>query len=256
MKSSILSAFLLFSTIPVMAGTTIPSLTEGQLVSSNVDGWQIRSAFYIWATALDGDIVVGGETVPVDVGFDDLISNIDFSFMGLVEVRKDRWGFLADLFYAKLSTEANGPLVDLDNEIEQFMGNFAVSYRWVETPTTIFDTYVGVRVNWMETEVEIDRLFAPDASVSGSQTWVDPIIGIRFQQELSEKFFFRAVGDIGGFGIESDLTWQAMAAIGYHINDSSSLVLGYRAIGNDYTHKDLTYDVTSHGLLLGYEIAF
>jgi opacity protein-like surface antigen len=54
----------------------------------------------------------------------------------------------------------------------------------------------------------------------------------------------------------SDFTWQAMASIGYHINDSSSVALGYRAIGTDYTNNDITYDVTSHGLLLGYEMKF
>jgi hypothetical protein len=201
-------------------------------------------------------MVVRGETVPVDVGFDDLISKIEFSFMGLVEARKGRWGLMADLFYAKLGIESNGRLVDIDSEIEQFIGNFVVAYRWVETPKTIFDTYAGVRVNWMETDVKVDRLFAADSSASGSKTWVDPIIGIRFQRELSEKFFFRAAGDVGGFGMASDFTWQAMASIGYHINDSSSVALGYRAIGTDYTNNDITYDVTSHGLLLGYEMKF
>ena len=256
MKHPILCALLSALALPVMAGTTIPSLSDPQLVSTNDDGWQIRGAAYIWATDLDGEMVVRGETVPVDVGFDDLISKIEFSFMGLVEARKGRWGLMADLFYAKLGIESNGRLVDIDSEIEQFIGNFVVAYRWVETPKTIFDTYAGVRVNWMETDVKVDRLFAADSSASGSKTWVDPIIGIRFQRELSEKFFFRAAGDVGGFGMASDFTWQAMASIGYHINDSSSVALGYRAIGTDYTNNDITYDVTSHGLLLGYEMKF
>lgn len=254
--TSILSSVLLLATIPAMAGSAISPFTESPIMGSTDDGWSVRSAAYIWATDLDGEMVVKGNTVPVDIGFGDLIQQIDFSFMGLVEVRKDKWGFMADLFYAKLSADAGNEFAQFNTEIEQFMGNFAVSYRWLETPTTRFDTYAGVRVNWMETDVEIDRFFQPDISTSGSQTWVDPIIGIRFQQELSEKFFFRAVGDIGGFGIESDLTWQAMAAVGYHVSENSSVVLGYRAIGTDYTHKDLTYDVTSHGILLGFEKKF
>lgn len=254
--TSILSSLLLLATIPAMAGSAISPYTESPIIGSTDDGWSVRSAAYIWATDLDGEMVVKGNTVPVDIGFGDLIQQIEFSFMGVVEVRKDKWGFMADLFYAKLSADAGNEFAQFDTEIEQFMGNFAVSYRWLETPTTRFDTYAGVRVNWMETDVEIDRFLQPDISASGSQTWVDPIIGIRFQQELSEKFFFRAVGDVGGFGIESDFTWQALAAVGYHINENSSVLLGYRAIGIDYTHKQLTYDVTSHGILLGYEMKF
>jgi hypothetical protein len=256
MKHPILCALFSSLALPVMAGTTIPSLADPQLVSTNDDGWQFRTAAYIWATDLDGDMVVRGETVPVDVGFDDLISKIEFSFMGVMELRKGRWGLMSDLFYAKLGIESDRPLVNIDCEIEQFIGNFAVAYRWVETPKTVFDTYVGVRVNWMETDVKVDRFLAPDATASGSKAWVDPIIGIRYQRELSNQFFFRAVGDVGGFEMASDFTWQALAAIGYHINDNSSVALGYRALGTDYTNNEITYDVTSHGLLLGYETKF
>jgi hypothetical protein len=251
MKSSILS-LLLLTPLPTLAGTAITVPTIG----SPDDGWEIRAAAYLWATQLDGDIIIKGNTVPVDVSFDDLLQQIDFAFTGVIEARKGRWGILADLFYAKVSTEANGRILDIESELEQFMGNFSVSYRWIETPDRFFDTFAGVRVNSMETTIEVDRPFAPDFTASDTQTWADLVIGIRFQQELTEKLFFRAVGDIGGFGLESDLTWQAMVSLGYHVSDHSAVVLGYRAIGSDYTDKNFTYDVTSHGLLLGYEMKF
>ena len=70
------------------------------------------------------------------------------------------------------------------------------------------------------------------------------------------QFFSRGVGDIGGFGITSDLTWQAMAILGYHINESGSVILGYRGIGTDYTDGDFGYDVINHGVVLGFEYKF
>lgn len=79
---------------------------------------------------------------------------------------------------------------------------------------------------------------------------------MRFQQELPNRFFLRAVGDIGGFGISSDLTWQALAGLGYHINDAAAVVLGYRGIGTDYEDGPFGYDVISHGILLGFEYKF
>lgn len=252
MKSSIVSLLLSLTSLPVLAGTAITVPASNPLD----DEWEIRAAAYLWATQLDGDVIIKGNTVPVDVGFDDLLQQIDFAFTGVIEARKGRWGVMADLFYAELSTEANGRLLDIDTEMKQFMGNFSVSYRWIETPDRLFDTFAGVRVNSMDTTVEIDRFFAPDFTASDTQTWADLIVGIRFQQELTEKWFFRAVGDIGGFGLESDLTWQAMLGLGYRVNDHSSVLLGYRAIGSDYTDKSFTYDVTSHGVLLGYETKF
>lgn len=255
--TSILSSILLLATVPAIAGDAKSSFTESLESGSTDGGWSVRSAAYVWGTALDGEMVVRGNTVPVDIGFDDILSEIDFAFTGAVEARKGKWGFMADLFYAKLSADAGNAIAQFSTEIEQFQGHFIASYRWLETPKRVFDTYAGVRVNWIETDVEIDRPILPDISTSGSDTWVDPIIGVRFQQELTEKFYFRALGDVGGFGIESDFTWQAMAGIGYHVNQNSSVLLGYRAIGIDYSNdNDLTYDVTSHGILLGYEMKF
>jgi hypothetical protein len=64
------------------------------------------------------------------------------------------------------------------------------------------------------------------------------------------------LADIGGFNVSSDLTWQAMLLLGYRVNEKGSVGLGYRALGTDYTSGATTYDVVSHGLLLGYQYTF
>jgi hypothetical protein len=140
--------------------------------------------------------------------------------------------------------------------MNQFIGNFMVTYRALDTPCTSLDVYAGARVNSLDADVDIAFRLIPPRSVSASETWVDPIIGARFQQELSDSFFFRAVADIGGFGIESDRTWQALAALGYRLGENGSVVLGYRGIGTDYSSGGFTYDVISHGVLLGLEWRF
>jgi hypothetical protein len=48
--------------------------------------------------------------------------------------------------------------------------------------------------------------------------FIGGIIGARVEQDLSGKFFFRAAGDVGGFGVSSDFTWQALAMFGYRID--------------------------------------
>jgi opacity protein-like surface antigen len=128
----------------------------------------------------------------------------------------------------------------------------------METSTTRLDTYAGARVNWMETDVDINGKgpFGKSFSESGDKTWVDPIIGFRVHHDLNEKWFVRALADIGGFGVSSDITWQGMASLGYRVTDNASVGLGYRGIGTDYTSGTTTYDVISHGLLLGFEYKF
>lgn len=255
---SILASTLLLVALPALAGTTAPSLDDPQLVTTTDSGWRVGTSVYGWTTRLDGEMTFHGTTVPVDVPFDKIFDNLKFTFMGLVEVGKGKWSFMSDMFYARLEPSVSRRFLTFDSQIEQFIGNFALFYNIVENPTTRLDAYAGARVNWMETDVEITRN-ATGATVfsnSGDDTWVDPIIGFRVHHDINEKFFLRALADIGGFGIESDLTWQAMASLGYRVTDNASVGLGYRGIGTDYSNGKATYDVISHGLLLGFEYKF
>ena len=54
-------------------------------------------------------------------------------------------------------------------------------------------------------------------------------------------------GDIGGFGVGSDLMWQAEAALGFQLTRSIFAELGYRALSLDYEKDGLTYDTITHG---------
>lgn len=256
-KTTIASALLL-SAIPAIAGTTAPSLDSTAMTTTTESGWRVGTSLYGWFTRLDGDMTFRGTTIPVDVPFDKIFDNLKFTFMGLVEVGKGRWSFMADLFYAKLEPSVSTHVADFDSQIEQFIGNFAVFYNVLENPTTRLDVYGGVRVNWMETDVDIQGKgpLGKSFSRTADDTWVDPIIGVRVHHDLNEKWFLRAVADIGGFGIASDLTWQGMASLGYRVTENASLGLGYRGVGTDYSNGNATYDVISHGLLLGLEYKF
>jgi hypothetical protein len=252
---TIIASAVLLSAIPATAGTTMPSLTDSQIVTTTDSGWRVGTSMYGWFTRLDGDMTFRGHTVPVDVPFDKIFDDLKFTFMGLVEVGKGRWSFMSDLFYARLEPSTTNHLGIFESQIEQFIGNFAVFYNVVETPTTRLDAYAGARVNWMETAVDI-TLRRKSFHESADKTWVDPIIGVRFNHDLTDKFFIRALADIGGFGVSSDITWQAMGSLGYRVTDKASLGLGYRGLGTDYTSGGTTYDVISHGLLLGLEYKF
>ena len=60
-----------------------------------------------------------------------------------------------------------------------------------------------------------------------------------------------AVGDIGGFGVGSDLTWQAIGTLDYAVNDRLELRAGYRALSVDYEDGKFLYDVLMQGPILG-----
>ena len=64
---------------------------------------------------------------------------------------------------------------------------------------------------------------------------VDISASIRYMNDyLGGDWFIAYYGDIGGFSVSSDLTWQAYAAVGYGFH-WGSLQIGYRHL--DYIHS-------------------
>lgn len=89
-----------------------------------------------------------------------------------------------------------------------------------------------------------DRL---DSTASRTDDWWDPYIGLRGRYNLTSAFYLVAKGDIGGFGVGSDLTWTAEAAVGCQVARNFHVDLGYRALAVDYNKDGLVLDYVAHG---------
>ncbi len=50
---------------------------------------------------------------------------------------------------------------------------------------------------------------------------------------LNDRLSLTGYGDIGGFGVGSDFTWQAIAALDWRVSEKSSASVGYRWIQID-----------------------
>lgn len=91
---------------------------------------------------------------------------------------------------------------------------------------------------------------------SADKDWVDPIIGARAQWNIDDRWFLAGKGDVGGFGVESDFTWNLQASVGYKFNESVSLEVGYRYFDTDFSDGRFTYDIAESGALIGLNFNF
>lgn len=73
---------------------------------------------------------------------------------------------------------------------------------------------------------------------------------------FADKGVATVLADVGGFGVSSDLTWQALGGIEYRFNETWSLKAGYRAMGVDYRNAGLKLDGVPHGPAIGVGIRF
>lgn len=67
----------------------------------------------------------------------------------------------------------------------------------------------------------------PDSG-SGSQAWVDPLVGLRAQINFTRWLYFATQADVGGFNVGSQIAWNVMASLGVNFTRNICGELGYR----------------------------
>lgn len=81
-------------------------------------------------------------------------------------------------------------------------------------------------------------------------------IGLRLRAPLGNQFYLAGYGDVGGFGVASDHTFQLYGGLGYSYNDWLSAEIGYRYLDVDYKDDGFVNDLSMHGPTLGARIRF
>jgi hypothetical protein len=235
------------------------------------DEWRVDFTAWMWLLAMSGDVRNGPITADVDASFSDILEASDslFSIAGRLEIGKGKWTGFLDSMYSDIGAEdQTGPVglpsVDVTNEI--LLLDFGLMYRVFDEVATngggrhhTIDVYAGGR--YQHFSLELDPALA--ATRSQSKGWIDPIFGARAVIQLNERFDFMLMGDIGGFGVGSDLTWTLRAGFGYHFvmfDIPTTAYLGYAALGTDYTEGSglsrFEWNVVMHGPVLGLTLSF
>ena len=218
--------------------------------------WEFSLApLYLWAIAIDGDLGVRGRTSTVSVELGDIWDNLE----GVFTVRfnglyKNKYGFVFDYNYLDLGTDKATDLVNADVDFKSQIINLGGIYRFLSGDNTL-DAVAGIRYTKIDSGITLNNL---GQRLDGDQDWIDPIVGLRYNYAFSEKWSLQFYGDIGGFGVSSDFTWQGLALIDFQPWKNVAFVAGYRGIGTDYetgsgTNK-FVYDATVHGPLIGIDI--
>ena len=253
--------FLLLLAFPtaVFAGAVTDEFRALTPPQEENSGWHFRVAPYLWLTSVSGTVGAGPLSADANLGASDALSKLTLGFMVLTEIGYDRWSFENDVIYAQFQTSAEtpGPLFgQLNSTLNQFQWTSLLGYRVIQTERFSFDLQAGFRMLSLGLDLELTPGLLEGRSRSFSRTWIDPVIGFRSRAYLTDWLFVVARGDIGGFGANSELTWQAFAGAGAQISRWAAFVAGYRAIGYDYDQAGFSYEITTYGPVAGFELSF
>lgn len=216
--------------------------------------WRFSVAAYLLAPHMSGTVGVAGKEIALDASPSDIFGNLKFGMMGYAEANNGTWGVGFDFLYMDLEAEGEG-LLPVTVGAKQVMGEADLLRRltpWAEA-------LVGGRVVGLESSLEYGGTRV-DSSFSASKTWFDPVLGVRLTAPNTGRWLASFRGDIGGFGIGSDLSWQLNPMVGYRFSRVVSTQLSYRVLYIDYQDgegpTEFRYDVTTSGAQLGFSFAF
>jgi len=234
-----------------------PALPQASTLFSD-SGWHLVIAPYLWLPGVHGTIGALDRDVSVRATPGELISNFRFGLMVLVEPRYGRLLLPVDMIWIRLGDDSalpfpNLPVTTANVKADAFILTPKVGWRVYEFGGLKIDALTGIRYWHLGQNLQ----FTPSRlglSFSGSQNWVDPLVGGRIQMPLSSKLEVTALGDVGGWGTGSQMDYQIAGFLGYKIKPRWTIQAGYRYLDVDRRSGGAIFDMAFSGAVLGVSI--
>ncbi len=220
------------------------------------DEWEYKLVpLYLWASDLDGKMVVGGQTVPVEIPFSDAFDRLETIFTVHFEAWKGDWGILTDLSFVELSDNVVIPIATVDVDFENLIGELAAAHRIGETD---FSVLFGARYYSIEPTLTFKNTPMPLPTLKKNLSVLDAFAGFLWRPPINDKLTFSGRADIGTG--DTDVVWNAAAIFEYRFKPKFGLMFGYRILDYDLEQglgADITdYEVEQSGPLAALTINF
>lgn len=232
----------------------MPIVSEPKKQEAKPDGWHFSASPYFWAAGISGTAgQFGLPPAKMKSDFGSLLKDLDFSFMGIAEGHYGRYSLFSDIIYTKISTGGQTPLGVFSNGVDitsqTFSGFFGGGYSLFEDGRYRLDAVAGGRVWYASTKISFDGGLFDGHSGRDSAAWVDAVAGIKTKYFFTDNLYFSGWGVVGAG--QAKIDWDVAGTFGYQFRDNLSAVIGYRALGVDYSHDGFIYDVVQKGPILG-----
>ncbi|HQY52510.1 MAG TPA: hypothetical protein PLD63_09085 [Ignavibacteria bacterium] len=218
---------------------------------------------YVWFTSIGGTVGYGpnGEKYGFNKSFSDAVKYLKMAAAVTGKIKYERVSFVYDISYLNLKgfgTEipVSTPQILSSNwTVKQAIYDLFLAYLFPSTSRTVrVDVYAGGRLWNLDVESTIiDNTSTVAKMGQYTNSWFDPVIGINAEYLLSKDMKWAAwtKGDIGGFGVNSQMTWQMNAGFAYLLSPNVPLSLGFKYVGVNYDKTARNWTVNEYGLTLG-----
>ena len=238
---------------PLFAGLP-PAIASDKADSSE---WRFAVTPYVWACGVVGTVGVMGRKAHVDLSFSDVLGHADKTGLLAFQGFRGKQYFFFDGMYLDaadtepytLHEEQGALFADVDITMKRMQAAWGT--RVFESDSAAAYIFVGVRYWGLTNRLTFRTASVTLKSYKDDESWIDPIVGVRFEKRLSPTLSFIGMLDAGGFGVGSDFTWEAMADFSWRISKRFSIELGYRYLYLDYEKNGFVMDTYNDGIFIG-----
>jgi hypothetical protein len=228
-----------------------------QPVAAQSNGLQHTLELYLMGPSMSGTVGMGRLESEIDVPSSTIFDNLEFAALADYRGESDTWAVQADVVIMNLGASGTGSAdrgsadVDVEELIVEVVGAYRIS--------SSFEVLAGARYTGLQTRIVLTTPgLERDAEVS--EGWIDPVVGAQAFVPLAKALQLQLRGDIGGFGVGCDLTWQATARVNWQVSHAFRLGVGYRWLDQDYESGSgsdaFTWDVLTQGPLVAAGVVF
>jgi hypothetical protein len=218
------------------------------------EGLEYSITPFLWGVSLSGTTETGGVGGEVDASFSDILDVLEFALPVHFEAKGPVWTLIAEVNYNALASDLKPSVGGAGElEVDMLIAELVSGYQL----TNSFELLFGARY------VDIDNTLTfragpnrPKRRFNAGQDWIDPLIGFRYGGPISRRWLFSLRGDVGGFGLGSDLTWNLRTGFGVEVSEVTTLRFGWHTMDFDYDDNNFLYDMTQSGPEIGATFKF
>ena len=233
--------------VGVMVVVMLLGLAPQVCAQSAPDAWQVTVAPYLMAAGMNGTAGIGRLESDVNLSASDVLSNLQFGFLGYFEAKKGKWSVGADIIWMALGSSTEDP-VPANIDVNQ--GGF--TFLALRELSPAVDLRAGILINTLQAKIKFKDPI--DRELSRDETWVDPVVGLRVHTpDRGGRWGFALMADVGGFGVGSDIMFNVQPTAVVRLTPGAGLAFGYRWIYMKYenegddTQRRFLYDMMSSG---------
>lgn len=238
--------------------------------TASAEEWSWSFAPYVWATDVGVDIAVYDRSlVDTAIAFEDLVEDLDSAALFRVEGMHGTHGLALDVFSVAVADDGGrmplpgdpGSELALDASVAMTIVDLTGIYEFGSSATGRPALLYGTRVVHQREDVTAwlvaDGAAGPAAQLESSDTFVDGLLGFRYDHALSDRWSYRVAADVSTGGTE--FTWSVNPSVAYSFGDEFqyALTAGYRYMAIDFdTDPAIDNDMSLSGFVVGLRFGF